>query len=83
MPSRPKRNQSLADRHKRTSTERRLVTLVDAAEYASISTKTLRRQIAAGGLTGYRMGPRILRVDLGELDALLQPIPTASGGDAA
>jgi len=33
--------------------------------------------IARGELAGYRAGPRLLRVDLNEVDALLKPIPTA------
>jgi len=56
---------------------RRLVSLPDAADYASCSTRTLRRRISDGSLTGYRMGPRLIRVDLAELDNLLRPIPTA------
>lgn len=63
---------------------RRLATINQAAEYAACSTKTIRRRIASGDLTGYRMGQRLIRVDLTELDALLRPIPTAGGGhDAA
>lgn len=60
---------------------RRLVPLATAAEHIDCSPKTVRRFIAAGRLTGYRVGPRLLRVDLNELDAMLEPIP--SGGDAA
>lgn len=63
--------------HTTTRTARRLATLNDAAEYACVSTKTIRRRIAAGDLTAYRLGPRLLRVDLDELDAALRPIPTA------
>lgn len=62
---------------------RRLVSLPDAAQYAGVHPRTLRRYIAAGRLTGYRLGPRVIRIDVDELDALLAPIPTASGGDAA
>ena len=54
---------------------RRLASLIDAAEYASVNPRTLRRRIADGTLTGYRMGPRLVRVDLNELDAWLRPIP--------
>jgi len=61
--------------------KRSLVTIAAAAEYASVAPKTIRRYIAAGRITGYRMGPRLIRVDLAELDRLLRPIPTA--GDAA
>ena len=63
-----------------TKPTRRLVSLDDAAAYAACSPKTLRRRIADGSLTGYRLGPRLLRIDLDELDALMRPIPTAGGG---
>ena len=63
-------------------TARRLATLTDAAEHCSVNPRTIRRRIADGSLTGYRFGPRIIRVDLDELDALLRPVPT-TGGDAA
>jgi excisionase family DNA binding protein len=58
---------------------RRLESIQTAAAYASVSTKTIRRRIADGTLTGYRFGSRCLRVDLNELDAALRPIPTAGG----
>lgn len=58
---------------------RHLVSLEHAAHYASCSTKTLRRRISDGSLTGYRMGPRLVRVDLDELDAMLRPIPSGGG----
>ena len=59
---------------------RDLASLTDAAEHARVSTRTLRRRISDGSLTGYRMGPRLIRVDLNELDAILRPIPTAGDG---
>lgn len=58
---------------------RRLTDLASAADYAGCSTKTLRRYIAAGRLTAYRLGPRLIRVDLDQLDAILRPIPTTGG----
>jgi excisionase family DNA binding protein len=58
---------------------RRLVAVQGAADYAGVHPRTLRRWIAAGLLTGYRAGPKLLRVDLDELDAMLRPIPTAGG----
>lgn len=63
-------------------TARRYASLADAAEYVGCSERHLRRLIARGDLTGYRLG-RLIRVDLDELDALLKPIPAASGGNAA
>lgn len=38
------------------------------------------RRISDGSLAGYRMGPRLIRVDLNEMDALLTPIPTVGNG---
>lgn len=57
-------------------TTRRLASLHSAADYAGVHQRTIRRRIADGSLTGYRMGPRLLRVDLDELDAMLRPIPS-------
>lgn len=66
--------------HARTSlTPRRLASIDDAAEYAGVCSRTIHRRIAEGDLTGYRMGPRLIRVDLNELDAALRPIPTGGG----
>ena len=58
---------------------RRLASLATAAAYADVSTRTLRRYISQGRLTGYRVGPRLVKVDLRELEALARPIPTARG----
>jgi excisionase family DNA binding protein len=67
-----------------TRLQRRIASVNAAAEYAGVSTKTIRRRISDGTITGYRLGPRTLRVDLNELDAALRPIPTVGGGrDAA
>lgn len=63
-----------------SSPRRELVSIATAAEYAACNPITIRRRIASGALTGYRMGPRLLRVDLNELDRLLRPI---AAGDAA
>ncbi len=63
-----------------TAPRRRLAPLHDAADYAGVHPRTLRRRIADGALTGYRMGPRLIRVDLNELDELLRPIPAAGCG---
>lgn len=63
----------------KTSTQPRWLTLADAAEYLSVTDRTVRNYIARGELTGYRMGTRSLRIDARELDDLLCPIPTAGG----
>lgn len=50
---------------------KRLATLQEAAEYWGCHQRTIRRHIAAGNLTGYRLGPRMIRIDLDELDELM------------
>lgn len=65
------------------TTPRRLSSLPDAAEQYGVSSRTLRRYISAGRITGYRFGPRMLRVDLDELDAMLRPLATAKRGGVA
>lgn len=52
------------------------VSLAVGAEHIGVSEKTLRRMISSGQIVGYRAGPRLIRLDLNELDALLAPIPT-------
>ncbi len=59
---------------------RRWASLALAAKTIGVSERTLRRMIAAGRVTGYRAGPRLIRIDLNELDAILRPIPTAGDG---
>lgn len=59
---------------------RRYITIGEAAEYLQISDRTVRRLIADGELTGYRMGRshRVIRVDLNEIDEqLMRPINAA------
>jgi excisionase family DNA binding protein len=56
---------------------RHFISIEQAAEYTGLSAKTLRRRIADGTLTGYRAGPKLVRVDQADVDRMLQPIPTA------
>lgn len=53
---------------------RRLVSLQRGAEYLECAERTIRRMVADGRITGYRVGPRMVRIDLNELDALLTRI---------
>lgn len=58
------------------SDNRRLASLRAAAVYAGVHDDTIRRRIRDGQLTAYRFGPKMIRIDLNELDALLRPIST-------
>ena len=60
--------------------KQRLSSIPDAAEQYGVHHQTIRRYISAGRITGYRFGPRMLRVDLDELDALMRPLATAKRG---
>lgn len=62
----------------------RLGTFQEAAERIAVDPMTVRRMVSRGVLTAYRIpGTRSVRVDLDELDAILRPIPTVTGPDAA
>ncbi|MGO2783110.1 MAG: helix-turn-helix domain-containing protein [Corynebacterium variabile] len=52
--------------------QRRYATVKHGAEYAATSTNTIRRWIQAGKINGFGTGTRFLRVDLNEIDALLE-----------
>ncbi|MFN8043035.1 MAG: excisionase family DNA-binding protein [Mycobacterium sp.] len=57
---------------------RRYVSIADAAEYLNVTTRTIRQMIADGRLCGYRSGPRLVRLDLNEIDAAMQPFGGAA-----
>ena len=59
----------------------RYVSLGTAAERHSTSRRTIRRRIADGSLKAYRVGPRLIRVDVEELDKLLRPIPAGNSDE--
>jgi excisionase family DNA binding protein len=54
--------------------------LKEAAPYARCTVKTLRNRIADGTLTAWRTGPKLILVDLDEIDRkLIRPVATAAG----
>lgn len=57
---------------------RRYVTQSEAADYLGVTTRCIRAMIADGRLTGYRSGSRLVRVDLNEIDAAMQPFGGAA-----
>ncbi|WP_304113662.1 AlpA family transcriptional regulator [Mycolicibacterium bacteremicum] len=61
------------------TSRRRYATLEQAGEYLGLTPRTIRQMIADGRLTGYRHGPRIVRVDLNEVDdKLMKPFGGAA-----
>jgi excisionase family DNA binding protein len=65
-----------ANRRERRHPE--LIGLQEAADYCDVSYRTVRRWIAAGHINAVRVGPRLLKVDAGELQNLLQPVGGAA-----
>jgi excisionase family DNA binding protein len=61
---------------------RRLETVNVAAEYVGVHPKTLRKWISTGRLHAYRAGPKLIRIDLDEIDAMLLR-PILAGGTHA
>jgi hypothetical protein len=62
----------------RRKTPRRLVPLIAASEYSHLSVKTLRRRVADGTICGFRAGPKLIMVDLDEIDQVLfRPVAAA------
>ncbi|MCB2175599.1 MAG: helix-turn-helix domain-containing protein [Actinomycetales bacterium] len=53
------------------------VSIEQGAERLGVSTRTIRRMIAAGELRAYRLGGRLIRIDEQSLRAVLRPIPAA------
>lgn len=54
---------------------RRLVSLVEAAEILGVSTKSVRRYIAAGDLDAVRIGRRTIRIKTESLDRMIDAHP--------
>lgn len=62
-----------------------LFTVSGAAERLNVSPDTIRRMIARGELKAYRYGPRLIRIDPADLEALRQPVTSLAAlraGDA-
>ena len=52
------------------------------AEYADVNRATVRDWIKKSLLPAYHLGPKIIRVDLNDVDAMMRPVvPVADGRD--
>lgn len=63
-----------------SATSRRLISVAEAADALAVSTKTVRRYIAAGDLDAVRLGRRTIRVRVDSLDRLIDEHPVNTGG---
>jgi excisionase family DNA binding protein len=53
--------------------QHRFVSIKQAAEYIGVTDRTIRQMIADGRVPAYKSGGRLVRLDLNEVDAALQP----------
>lgn len=61
------------------SQKTKLASIETAADAWMLSPRTIRRRIADGTITGYRIpGTRAIRVDMNEIEALTQPMGRAA-----
>lgn len=70
-------NPTMNERRARVNSAPVLISVASAAELLDVSQKSIRRRIAEDKLTGYRVGPRSLRVNLDEVLALARPLGAA------
>ena len=49
----------------------------EAVDYANVPPGTMRDWIRRGLLPAYRIGPRLLQIDLNDIDRLRRRVPTA------
>jgi excisionase family DNA binding protein len=50
---------------------RRWASIQEAADYLHVHERTIRLMVAQERLTAYRNGPRLIRIDLNEVDAAM------------
>lgn len=64
----------MANIQTKSSAPRGVVGIPEAATYLDVDHKTIRRLIASGDLPAYRLGRRLIKVKITDLDALLVPM---------
>jgi excisionase family DNA binding protein len=63
---------------KSPSTRRRWISQQEAAEHLGVTTRTIRQMVVDGRLRAYKSGSRLIRLDLNEIDAAMQPFGGAA-----
>jgi excisionase family DNA binding protein len=56
-----------------TKTDDRLVSIADAAAYLGVNVRSVRNMLTDGRLNAYKLGPRVVRLRMSEIDAALEP----------
>ena len=67
--------------HQDSRVEPEYISLREAARIYAVSTYTLRRRIASGDLPAVKLGYKIIRIQIADLDRLFPAIPTTRPED--
>ena len=70
----------------RTATRKppqQLASINEAAARLGVTRRTVYDWINQGVITGWRVGPKLIKVDADELEKLITPVAAARRGDAA
>ena len=58
----------------------KMVSIAAAADHFDVSRQSVRRWIASSKVTAYRVEPRMIRVDLDEIEAkIIHTVPAVNG----
>jgi excisionase family DNA binding protein len=55
-------------------TPKKLISCAEAGARYDVNPRTVRRWVAENRITGYRIGPRLIKVDPAELDRIITPL---------
>jgi excisionase family DNA binding protein len=58
---------------KKNTTNDRFISIAEAAKYLGVSERTVRNMLYDGRLRGHRLGGRVVRLKLSEIDTALEP----------
>jgi excisionase family DNA binding protein len=56
-----------------TNTSDRYLTIGEAADYLNVAPLTIKKMLRDGRLPGYKLGPRVVRIRLSDIESALQP----------
>jgi excisionase family DNA binding protein len=63
---------------RKTAPADRFLSIAEAAEYLGVNVRSVRNMLTDGRLKAYKLGPRIVRIRLSEIDAALEPYADAA-----
>jgi excisionase family DNA binding protein len=58
---------------KNTAAKAGFVSIAEAAAYLGVNVRSIRNMLYDGRLKAYKLGPRIVRIRLSDIDSALQP----------